>query len=213
MMLERRRSLGPGGSIGPPLIIAAMAVLPQIVAAGRPPSLERSPCLAEKAIPGAKIGLAALRPEGRLFFGRDRRAAISSRGDAPFVLCLDDALASGASEPRAIGLGRGLAVMFYVDSAAISPLPVDAANWKALRRHVHEDAQQVGCLKMLARGTPLFDGPGGAIIGTVIDGSIPYGKWDFVKTASAGWAKLRVNLGFGPFELWTKDESPDWCPL
>ena len=105
----------------------------------------------------------------------------------------------------------GLAVMFFADASALSPIPVSPENWRKLRRFVKEDAQQVGCLKKLPVGTALFDKPDGEIAGEVIDSSIPDGKWDHVKTAAAGWSKLRVNVGFGPFELWIKDTESDWC--
>ena len=49
-------------------------------------------------------------------------------------------------------------------------------------------------------------------VGLVIDSTIPYGKWDFVETASTGWSKLRVNLGFAPLAVWIKDRDEAWCP-
>ena len=47
----------------------------------------------------------------------------------------------------------------------------------------------------------------------VVDSSVPYGKWDSTRTASGLWSLLRVNLGFGPFQVWIGRTLPaDWCP-
>jgi hypothetical protein len=182
------------------ILILAVGVSTAAYPRGWVDTLRASPCLTGKK---GTIALSELREGTHVSIHRDRSKPIEAK---PFVVCHDDAL----DPARVIAIGRGLALMIYADP--LSPLPLNAKNRRELRRFAKEDAGQVGCLKKLKVGTALFDAPAGEMVGAVIDGSIPYGRWDYVETASTGWSKLRVNVGFGPLEVWMPDGPAEWCP-
>jgi hypothetical protein len=158
--------------------------------------LKGSACLATKASP--RVTLVTV-PEGTtLTYGA--KTLTVRPGDAPPIGCLEDG--------RLVVFGYGLAVAFGVKGE----LPASPAAWRALREHLKDDPQQVGCLKKLAAGTPLYDRPDGEVVGLVVTPA-HYGKWDDSKTASGYWSMLKAGVGLGPMELWLKDTSSnDWCP-
>jgi len=127
-----------------------------------------------------------------------------------WTVCVDDPNDSGPR--RVVALAHGLALVVYVPSASLTRAESSAASWKSLRKAIKDDAQQTGCLKRLPVGTELFDKPGGDRVGVVIDGSIPYGKWDAADTGGVQWAKLKVSTAFTGFPVWIRDTGLDWCP-
>jgi hypothetical protein len=169
-------------------------------------------CLGAKPTKDAVLGVLQ---EGTKVTVAGREVEVDGEGE-PVVVCSDltlpPAAGDGGTHLHAVALGRGLAVLLLAESTALHPIPSDEGGWKQLRRRVREDAQQVGCLKRLKVGTVLYDKPDGAELGRVVDGTIPYGKWDFVQTKTSGWALLKVNVGFGALEAWIKDKPRDWCP-
>lgn len=165
-----------------------------------------SPCLGKSA-PKKGVSLATLKPGATVYLHHDDADGVTVEEDGPaFTVCIDDAPAPPVRS-RFVAQGRGLAVSMFAAPAALVNIPL--SNWKDLRRRVKEDAGQTGCLKKLPVGTALHEEPDGEVVGQVIDASIPYGKWD---SAEGGWSMLKVNLGFGPFEVWVKDGAEDWCP-
>ncbi len=206
----------PGVSL--PLSLLALTILAGPACRTSPPrstpsgegELTASPCLSPTL--DRRVELATLRDGAPVSVGR-KPFTVELQG-APFTVCVPTAAAGAdrSGQRRVIGIGRGLAVRVHAAAAALAPAPVTEAGWASLRRRVAEDGQQVGCLKRLPRGTQLFDRPDGEVVGVVVDSSVPYGKWDSTQTASAVWSLLRVNLGFGPFQVWIKDSPADWCP-
>jgi hypothetical protein len=159
--------------------------------------LKSSPCLAAK--PSPRISLAEIPADTPLTLGHD---AVQARVDeTPAVVCVDG--------DRIIGIGFGLALAFSAKTELLKPLP--PSQWTALRQHLKDDPMQTGCLKRLPKGTVLYDRADGDEVGLVLE-SLPYGKWDTVKTKSGTWSMLKVNVGFAPVKVWIKDPSPDWCP-
>jgi hypothetical protein len=178
-------------------------------------ALKASPCLGAK--PSGKVSLAIL-PQGSTVSLPDGAPKVTEEtpDGSPVVVCVDEALGSGARDAgvkkHVVAIAYGLAVVVEAEPAALSPVPADEGGWRQLRLRLKDDAQQVGCLKKLPVGTALYDKPDGAVVGRVIDGSSHYGKWDFVQTKTSGWAQLRVSTGFAGFALWIKDRPRDWCP-
>jgi hypothetical protein len=158
--------------------------------------LKSSACFAAKA--STKVKLVSV-PEGSaLTYGA--KTLTVRQGDAPPVGCLE--------EGRLVVFGYGLAVGF----GAKGELPASSAAWRALREHLQDDPQQVGCLKKLAAGTLLYDRPDGEVVGLVVTPA-HYGKWDATQTSSGYWSMLKAGVGLGPMKLWLKDTSSnDWCP-
>jgi hypothetical protein len=154
-----------------------------------------------------KASLATIH-SGKVSLQRDVAPAITVE-TGTYTVCVDDPSDSGPR--RVVALGHGLALVLYAPPASLTKAESSAASWKSLRAKLKEDAQQVGCLKMLPVGMELFARPGGEKVGEVIEAT-PYGKWDSAEDSGVHWSQLKVNVGFGMIKVWIKDDGRDWCP-